>query len=265
MPNSPFHSLLVGVLLIAVVGLAFWGWKEWQGHQDMVLIPNGPFVMGMGGDGALMRLIEDPTGDRETFHDERAHHTEQTAAFYIDRYEVTNAQYAQYVLATGARAPGGWRGQPTCPDGEGDDPVVGINQAEAEAYCKWLGKRLPTEEEWEKAARGEHGALYPWGNQYKRGKANTWEEGKRKPVSVHAYPEDVSVYKVHGLAGNVAEWTSTVVQLWTDEVRVVVKGGSWSVDGAEWNLSAQTFSPPFGYMNHVGFRCAKSVVESEGE
>lgn len=263
MPNSLLCSLLVGMLLVAAVGLALWGWKEWRANQDMVLIPEGPFVMGMGGDGAPLRLIEDPTGDRQTLHDERVQHTEQTAAFYIDRYEVTNAQYAKSVFATGARAPGGWRGRPLCPEGEEDEPVVGINQAEAEAYCKWLGKRLPTEEEWEKAARGEKGTLYPWGNQYERGKANTWEEGKHKPISVYEYPGDVSVYKVHGLAGNVAEWTSTAVQLWTDEGRVVVKGGSWTVDGQEWNLSAQVLSPPFGYMNHVGFRCAKSVENEE--
>ncbi len=264
--RSPLlHTALVGVLLIVAAGLAFRGWQKWTARQDMLLIPDGPFVMGVGGKGALLRLIEDPTGDRQTLHDERAQHTEQTAAFYLDRYEVTNAQYSIYVSAAGARAPGGWRGRPVYPEGEGDEPVVGINQAEAEVYCQWLGKRLPTEEEWEKAARGARGALYPWGDRYERGKANTWEEGKRKPVSVYAYPGDVSVYRVQGLAGNVAEWTSTVVQLWTDEMRVVVKGGSWSVDGQEWNLSAQVLSPPYGFMNYVGFRCAQSVVEKESE
>jgi iron(II)-dependent oxidoreductase len=251
--------MLVGLLLIAVGGLAFWGWKEWKAYEGMVLIPGGSFLMGVEGNGALMRLIEDPTGDRQTLHDERAQHTELAEAFYIDRYEVTNAQYSRYVFATGARAPGGWKGRPSYPAGEEDYPVVGVNQAEAEAYCQWLGKRLPTEEEWEKAARGERGALYPWGNRYERGKANTWEEGKHRPVSVYEYANDVSVYKVHGLAGNVAEWTSTTVQLWTDEVRAVVKGGSWTVDGEGWDLSAQALSPPYGYMNHVGFRCAKSV------
>jgi formylglycine-generating enzyme required for sulfatase activity len=257
--HSLFRALLVGVLLVAVVGLAFWSWKEWKDDEGMVLVPGGPFLMGVGGEGASMRLIEDPTGDRQTFHDERVEHIEQTESFYVDRYEVTNAQYARYVFATGSRAPGGWQGQPTHPRGEGDYPVVGINQSEAEAYCKWLGKRLPTEEEWEKAARGEEGTLYPWGNQYERGKANTWEEGRRKPVSVYEYPDDTSIYQVHGLAGNVAEWTSTVVQLWTDEIRAVVKGGSWTVDGREWNLSAQILSPVYGYMNHVGFRCVKST------
>src|SRR5438045_3405038 len=148
--SALFRSLLVGGLLIAVVGLAFWGWKEWTANREMALIPGGLFVMGAEGNGALMRLIEDPTGDRQTLHDERAQHTEQAEAFYIDRYEVTNAQYSRSVLATGARAPGGWKGQPLYPAGEEDYPVVGINQAEAEAYCQWLGKRLPTEEEWEK-------------------------------------------------------------------------------------------------------------------
>lgn len=261
MPNFLLRSVLVGMLLIVGVGLAAWGWKEWKAHEGMVLIPGGRFLMGVEGAGAPMRLIEDPTGDRQTLHDERTQHTEQVEAFYLDRYEATNAQYYRYVLATGVRAPGGWKGQPIYPDGEEDYPVVSINQTEAEAYCQWLGKRLPTEEEWEKAARGETGALYPWGDQYERGKANTWEEGKHSPVSVYTYPSDVSVYRVYGLAGNVAEWTATTVQLWTDEVRAVVKGGSWTVDGQDWNLSAQALSPLYGYMNHVGFRCAKSAGE----
>lgn len=257
--HSLLRSVSAGGFLFTVLGLAFWGWWEWRAREGMVFIPAGPFRMGVAGEGALVRLIEDPTGDRRTLHDERVEHVEQTEAFYLDRYEVTNAQYARYVLATGARAPGGWRGRPMYPDGEGDFPVVGINQAEAEAYCRWVGKRLPTEEEWEKAARGEMGRRYPWGDRYEPGKANTWEEGRRKPVSVYEYPDDVSVYKVHGLAGNVAEWTSSFVQLWTGEVRVVIKGGSWTVDGREWDSSAQALSPPYGYINHVGFRCAKSV------
>lgn len=262
-PHSLFRSVLASVLLVLVAGLAFWGRRGWKAHEGMVFVPSGPFRMGVGGEGALMRLIEDPTGDRQTLHDERVEHMEQVEAFYIDRYEVTNAQYARYVFATGSRTPGGWRGRPTYPEGEEDHPVVGVNQSEAEAYCKWSGKRLPTEEEWEKAARGETGTLYPWGNQYEQRKANTWEEGRRKPVSVYEYPSDVSVHTVYGLAGNVAEWTSTIVQLWTDEVRVVIKGGSWTVDGRDWNLSAQALSPPYGYMNHVGFRCAKSTGTGE--
>lgn len=226
----------------------------------MVYVPAGPFVMGESGEGARMRLGEDPNGERRrNLRDERPRRTVQLGGFYIDRYEVTNAQYQAFVIATRSRTPGSWKGKELCPKGEESSPVTGVNQGEAEAYCQWVGKDLPTEEKWEKAARGERGALYPWGDLYREGRANTWEERRQGPVSVHEYMGDESPYRVRGMAGNVAEWTSTHVQLWSQEVRGVVKGGAWVLDGREWTLGSEVLAPPYGYFNYVGFRCAKSA------
>lgn len=257
-----FISLAILICLV----FALWGWLKWggMGEEDMVLIPGGNFIMGEEG-GSLMRYAEDPTGDRVNMRDERSRHAEKVGSFYIDRYEVTNAQYADFVLATRARTPGSWEGKPTYPPEEADYPVTGINFGEAEAYCKWRGKRLPTEEEWEKAARGAVEYLYPWGRGYQKERANTWEEGTRGPRSIHDFRRDKGPYGVYGMAGNVSEWTSTIVQLGEHNVRAVVKGGSWTVDGREWNLTFQLLSPPYGYMNHVGFRCAKSASSSRAE
>lgn len=255
------RRLLLGLIVVAGVALAAWGavrgWGE-NGEGEMVYVPASPFLMGEEGKGARMRLGEDPNGDRRKLWDERPRRTLRVEGFFIDRYEVTNAQYQAFVTATRARTPGSWKGEEACPKGKEDYPVTGVNQGEAEAYCQWMGKKLPTEEEWEKAARGERGALYPWGNFYREGRANTWEEGRQGPFSVHDFPADDSPYGVRGMAGNVAEWTSTRVQLWNDEVRDVVKGGSWVLDGREWTLASEILATPYGYLNYVGFRCAKS-------
>jgi formylglycine-generating enzyme required for sulfatase activity len=92
-------------------------------------------------------------------------------AFEMDRYEVTNIQYSRFLAATGNQAPSSWIGG-TYPDGQADFPVVGIGWRDANAYCGWAGKRLPTEAEWEKACRGPAGNVYPWGNEWDSSRAN---------------------------------------------------------------------------------------------
>jgi formylglycine-generating enzyme required for sulfatase activity len=156
----------------------------------MVLIPAGTFTMG-GGD-------ED---------DERPRHRVFVSAFHIDRDEVTRKSY-QTCVAAGACAK---------PDGAGDDdvPVTGVSWRDAAAYCAFVGKRLPTEAEWEKAARGSDGRIYPWGNEPDCAQANFGNfegEGRcpqnpGRPVKVGSYP-GVSPWGVRDLAGNVWEWVA---------------------------------------------------------
>ena len=182
--------------------------------EKMVLIPSGPFIMGCD-DGR-----EDEKPERTVYLD----------AYVMDQFEITNIQYQRFVVETGIIPPRYWNGQ-DYPKGQDIFPVVGVRWKDAEAYCAWAGKRLPTEAEWEKACRGVSGSIYPWGNLPKADLGNVgtlpegpspemWEEawsflldsyhpGKHpalKPVG--SYPAGVSPYGIHDLVGNASEWTA---------------------------------------------------------
>ncbi len=123
-------------------------------------------------------------------------------AFWIDETEVTNADYQAFVAATGhaaaAFADDDEFNQP-------DQPVTGVTHDDAQAYCAWAGKRLPTEIEWEKAARGTDGRIYPWGNKPDLNRAYIAGE---TPISIARFKDDISPYGVRGMAGNVSEWVA---------------------------------------------------------
>ena len=124
---------------------------------SLVVVPAGGFIMGSDSG----RYNETP--QRSVYLD----------AFEMDRYEVTNAQYRRFLQETGLKAPPYWSGS-TYPSGQADYPVVGVRWDDANAYCNWVGKRLPTEAEWEKACRGTEGHIYPWGNEWKTNLANVY-------------------------------------------------------------------------------------------
>jgi formylglycine-generating enzyme required for sulfatase activity len=158
---------------------------------EMVLIPAGEFTFG--------------TNDKDT----PLANPEQKVnlpAFYIDKYETTNGEYLKFSIDGGYVSEGkDWRLFFT-PD-KVNFPVVNITWGDAAAYCKWAGKRLLTEQEWEKAARGTDGRRYPWGEKWENNRSNTYEAGMKKPVAVNTY-NDVSPYEVHDMLGNVQEWTA---------------------------------------------------------
>ena len=159
---------------------------------EMVFIPGGTFTMG--------RDDGEPA--------ERPAHQVRLAAYYIDRHEVTNRQYAQFVKETGRpeppRAAAPSRETPDPPTSTEELPVTNISARDAKAYCLWAGKTLPTEAQWERAARGEDGRIFPWGNDPPTGAAaRPW----RSIEAVKAQPRDVSPFGVHDLAGNAWEWT----------------------------------------------------------
>jgi eukaryotic-like serine/threonine-protein kinase len=223
---------------------------------DMVLVPAGVFVMGSG-DGA---------------EDERPSHEVELPDYYIDIYEVHNARFADFVDATGyetsaelAASPKSWRDEWQA---NGDNaPVVRVSWEDAGAYCAWMDKRLPTEAEWEKAARGTEGLRYPWGNEYDAALVNGKESGFRAPVAVGSYPESASPYGALDMAGNVREWTADPgyypypgntlgSPYYGDELRVL-RGGGWFDAPDDLRSARRNPTSPSAANWDIGFRCVR--------
>jgi len=160
-------------------------------NAEMVFIPAGKFKMG--------------TDDGD--YEEQPEHTVMLSAFWIDRYEVTNKQYAKFCEETGYRKPAYAKDKDLNQDKQ---PVTGVSWDDSLAYANWAKKRLPTEAEWEKAARGPHGNQFPWGNKYKKGYANLYgsKDGFKFPAPVGSFPKGASYYGAMDMAGNVWEWVT---------------------------------------------------------
>jgi formylglycine-generating enzyme required for sulfatase activity len=253
--------------------------------EGMVYVPGGAFVMGSAPDAGLA--------------DEAPAHTVCLTGFYIDKHEVTNAQFKTFVNATtyvtdaerDPSAAGGrtWQ-HPYGPDSNADDmpnhPVVCVSWNDANAYAQWAGKRLPTEAEWEKAARGPDARTYPWGNAEPTGSLanvadktaglkwsnNSIEDNHKTAAPVGSFPGGKSVYGIEDMAGNVWEWCFD----WWDagyyatspsqnpagpesgEFRVI-RGGSWmyGVRGAQ--ATHRMYFRPTGSSASIGFRCVKDA------
>jgi formylglycine-generating enzyme required for sulfatase activity len=228
--------------------------------DEMVLIPAGEFIFGSS---------EDPKSS--AYPQQKIN----LPAFWIDKYEVTNSQFLDFSIKTGYATEGSkegkdWRLFFTKPTEQAMLPVVFITWKDAQAYCKSLGKRLPTEEEWEKAARGTDGRRYPWGNEWDQGRTNTYEAGPGKPVAIGQY-DDASPYGVHDMLGNVQEWTSSVYAMYkgnpktvsgTEGQMRVVRGLSARYKarlGHLWDRSAYLPAALYDF----GCRCAKNTTPEE--
>ena len=267
--------------------------------KDMVLIPAGEFLMGSSeGEGAF---------------DEHPQHKVYLDAFYIDKYEVTNVQFKKFVEATGYvtdaerkgygevwnpgetspyqrlyifdgvtwRRPNAWIGNQRHPKAwenqniVGNHPVVQVSWNDAQAYATWLGKRLPTEAEWEKTARGIDGRKYPWGNVFNldiEGVTLHANIAGNNLMSIDSFPTGISPYGVYNLIGNVEEWTADwyVADYYIHSLRNnpkgpdngitrVLRGGSWRHQKSHHVLNAyREFQIPDYSSNFVGFRCAWS-------
>ncbi|MZH03650.1 MAG: formylglycine-generating enzyme family protein [Nitrospinae bacterium] len=228
---------------------------EKKGKASMVLVPAGEFIM----------------GSNERWDDEAPEHVSETDAFYIDLNEVTNADYKVFVDATEREHPFHWP-EGRIPKGKESHPVVYVSWFDANEYCSWAGKRLPTEQEWEKAARGEEGLIYPWGNEWSLDKSNNPYKNSTGTEPVGSYPEGRSPYGLNDISGNVWEWVDSyylphpgnpVTRAEYGKDKRVLKGGSW-FDCLSYGcgLSAPTFNRSFFTPevknNSFGFRCAKS-------
>lgn len=207
------------------------------------LVPEGPFNMGEGSD------------QREVF----------IHGFYIGKYLVTNCHYKKFIDENPEyKAPENWANR-MYPTGRDNYPVVYVSWHDAVAYCEWKRKttdlfyRLPTEEEWEKAARGTNGRTYPWGNDFDPDRCNTDEKGPLDTTTVGRYPEGVSPYGCYDMSGNVWEWTDS----WYNKGKNlrVVRGSAWGGydTNADARCAARGYSPPEQVDHTIGFRVAISL------
>jgi iron(II)-dependent oxidoreductase len=224
----------------------------------MVVVPAGWFAMGSAPNPALAWF--------EQGVDETPQHRVKLPTFWIDRHEVTETAYANFVQQTGHRAPRLWAGERPR---RHDHPVSDLSWDDANAYCRWAGKRLPTEAEWEKAARGGDGRLWPWGSDYRAGTANLQDSGRGDTVPVGSYPNDVSPYGVLDMAGNVMEWTASWYEPYQGSTLArpdfgrkyrVLKGGAWTTPPLPFSRAANrhAIAPKWDHP-HFGVRCAKDA------
>jgi len=234
-----YRCLLMVLMFLCVISP-----REMLMAGDMVFVPAGKFVFGE-------KKREPENLCKRDFH--IAKRAAETGAFYIDRLEVTNAQYGVFVRATGHRAPRHWDG-PEPPAGILSAPVTFVNCDDAGAYARWAGKRLPTEQEWEKAARSTDGRKFPWGNDKPTTRRavffRLWGEA---PQPVGQCPDGASPYGCLDMAGNVCEWTSTSVK-GTDER--IVRGGDWANVPENLRTSRRTAALFDIRSGDLGFRCA---------
>lgn len=225
----------------------------------MVLIPVGTFLYGSRED------------DKVAHSDEKPQRVIDLPAFYIDVFPVTNEQYSRFLSTEhpSKKTLENWidlEGYQcrikqseriyTCGKGYEKHPVTNVSWHGADAYAKWTGKRLPTEQEWEKAARGIDGGIYPWGDEFKKDLCNSSESSIDGTSEVDRFPEGKSPYGCFDMAGNVWEWTDS----WYDEDKntKVLRGGSWyDVAGLCRCAVRDSFDPIYWY-GGIGFRCART-------
>jgi formylglycine-generating enzyme required for sulfatase activity len=223
----------------------------------MVEVPAGTFLMG-----------HDPSDGRlgvDVGVDSVPRHKVYVKRFWIDRTEATVAEYRRYLAGTGTGGfPEQAYGTATPP---GDLPIIGLDFAEASAYCRWRGKRLPTEAEWEKAARGTDGRIYPWGNTWDPARVAYHDMQRSGPDPVGSHPSNASPYGALDMAGNAMEWTdswyeaypgSTLQRRTFGQFYRVLKGGSWESNPYQLR-SANRFAvlPEIGQPS-FGVRCVAS-------
>ena len=271
-------------LALLLLAAALWLWHPWQrpiviresvNPRDgaaMVWIPDGAFRMGSDNREEIRDAIRrrdwttfrDAVMDRlpgTTTSDEQPVHTVDLDGYWIYKYEVTVTQYRAFCLATNHAMPAepawGWRD---------DNPIVNVTWHDAAAYAAWAGSSLPTEAQWEKAARGVDGRAYPWGN--------VWDEAKcwhssESPSPVGSYPAGASPYGAQDMAGNVREWCAD----WYDAEYYehaprrnptgpttgrarVLRGGSWDFSGGGYTRGADRGAyHPYIWYDGNGFRC----------
>jgi serine/threonine-protein kinase len=241
--------------------------------EQFVLIPSGRATIGSNLDDC-----RNLPSCKISF-DEAPSHTVDVAPFYLAKYEVTNREYSEFVQGAGYKAPRGWRG--TYPTGSAQMPVTNVTWDDAVAYVKWrsqrdgIAYRLPTQDEWEYAARGNDARAYPWGDFWNDSFVNgNKEPGKGDTIPVDQPPNsttDVSPFRVFGLGGNVSEWTSSAFAAYEgsrykpkpgDLDSKVIRGGAYDLDPNSIRSSYRYWKPPSYSSSDLGFRLAADVPDA---
>lgn len=235
--------------------------------MTMIEIPAGEFTMGAGD---LIQRISLPT-------------------YFVDKTEVTNEEFEKFILAGGYEkkkywTEAGWefikdnnilhhkglsQGSFSAPN----LPVTGISWYEADAFCRWAGKRLPTEEEWEKAARGTDGRTYPWGNRMDFSRLAYQSSNVHRTLPVGSFPKGASPYGALDMAGNVWEWTASAYKgadykyailnaknAPRQDKLMIIKGGAWGSNRNQFECSYQYYERKDVTQFHIGFRCVSNTV-----
>ena len=231
--------------------------QEKLNPMEMVKIPAGRLRMGT---------------NLANHEDENPEHRVNIKAFYIDQFEVTNLQYKDFVDATGQRDPAHWFNG-TFPNANlADHPVTNVSWEDANAFAEWVGKRLPTEAEWERAARGDRNTDYPWGRAALAQDNANFENVREGTSSVRKFDKGQSEFHVWDMCGNVGEWVSD----WydpnyyenspeadptgpTEGRSKVYRGGGFHCNRVDIRASARHPLNPGSYMEYIGFRCAMDV------
>lgn len=293
MPHKYFPPSALIVLLTIVFATNATAGEPWL--PAVVEIPAGVFIAGSNSAEreAAYRLDEAAYGspltrEQHWYATERSRSRVRTAAYAITATPIINRQYAAFIAATGHRLPDvdkatwatyglihphertrrfAWsKGRP--PAGREDHPAVLVSQSDAQAYAAWLSRRsgrvwrLPTELEWEKAARGVDGRHFPWGNDFDPARLNSHDAGPFDSTPAGRYSAGASPYGMLDAAGQVFEWTATAA----DPGRAIVKGGSWDDQGCGVCRSAARHGRPVG-IKHIliGFRLVQEVGDAAGK
>jgi iron(II)-dependent oxidoreductase len=256
-------------------------WVNPNDRAEMVYVPEGEFTMGSSDADMAAVLKAEPRLKAQFIADEQPQFRADLPGYWIDKCEVTVGQYRRFCQRTGMGMPKapkwGW---------QDDHPMVMVSRDDAAAYAEWAGKRLPTEMEWEKAARGTDGRVYPWGHRRDESRCVTDADASRQTQRVGSRPSGASPYGCLDMAGNVSEWCAewyadhvyeryakgdltppahgTVVcpvAAWGPWTRAV-RGGSWESDWFEARCAYRGLGKlPYTASFSTGFRCARDAAQ----
>ncbi len=270
-PPSRTKYVMVGLFLVAAIVGGIWYFSQpgtkrtseqtappptarqtgvESAPAGMVAIPGGTFTMGRVN-------AQDP--------EETPAHSVTVASFHLDRFPITNSAYSEFVRAAQHEPPPDWKSG-SYPTGQDYWPVDHVSWNDAQAYCQWKGERLPSEAEWEYAACGTDGRLYPWGNNFRPALANTKGSGQGHPEPVGSHPDAASRFGLLDMSGNVWQWVADRYQPYPgrppsfsipDDAKVI-RGGSYQSDKDHVTTTTRNLDHATSRSPIIGFRCAKS-------